>query len=518
MENKAGFDSFRAWSTLAVVIVGTFLSAISSTTISVALPTIMNVFGTNLDGVQWITTVYALVMAIVIPLTPYLSKVFSSERVYIAALFIFTVFSTLCAFSTSLNMMLFFRIMQAIGGGMMAPIGMGMVIALFPVEKRGLAFGVFGIAAMAAPAFGPTIGGYIVQYFGWEYIFYLNLPFGIIAVILALKFFKFGERAPFPRFDIAGFISAALASSLLLYLLGKNQNLNWHDPIYTYMVIIGVGALIFFIANELFSESPLLDLRLLKNRNFSASLFITMITSLVLMGISYTMPVFLQNFRGLTAMESGVVLLPSTLVMALIMPIAGKITDLAGVRGTKWIIAGGIILCSMTTFMISELININSSITSIIILTSIRNIGLGLFMMPARTLGLIEITHRDSQKATSLSTFVTQFASSISVAFVTLVISTQVNVNLTSATSQLTPFNIPFTDTIKNLAANFVSHGLSAEAASSQALTVIYKQIYTENYVLAIQYAVFVTAVIGLVALIVVPLFKSKNKVMLSEE
>ena len=510
MEHEANYDAFRAWSSLAVVIMGTFLSAISATTISVALPTIMNVFGADLNGVQWIITAYALTMAIVIPLAPYLSNVFSSERVYLMAIVIFTSFSVLCAFSWSLHAMLFFRIAQACGGGLMQPIGMGMVIALFPVEKRGVAFGVFGIAAMAAPAFGPTLGGYIVQFLGWEYIFYLNLPFGLMAVLLALKFFQFGQRLPFPRFDVSGFVSAAVASSLILYLLGKNQEINWHNPYYIYMLIIGCGAFVFFIVNELYSDAPLLDLRILKNRNFSLSLVLTVFTSLSMMSAGYVMPIFLQNFKGLTAMQSGEILLPSTVALALLMPIAGRVSDLVGIRGTKWVVAIGLAICAAASFSISSLMNVNASILAIVVLLSVRNIGLGLSMMPSRTIGLIDITPADSQKATAMSSFIMQFSASLSVAFVTLLITHKFNADYAYATSQLTPFNLPFNEALNRLTAFFVSQGLVASDAATQAASTILRTIYVENYALAMQYAIFVTAALGIASLIFVPFFKDK--------
>ena len=512
MAQETTFDASRAWSTLAVVIMGTLLSALSATTVSVALPTIMNVFGATLDSVQWITTAYSLTMAIVIPLTPYLSKVFCDERVYTVALVAFAGCSFLCAFSWSLNAMLVFRIMQAIGGGIMSPIGMGMVLSLFPPEKRGLAFGVFGIAAMAAPAFGPTLGGYIVQYYGWRYIFYVNIPFGVVGFILALRFFKFRKRIPFPYFDISGFISAALASSLILYLLGKNQQIDWADPIYTYMAITGIGAFIFFIFNELYNKEPLLDLRILKDRNFSISLMLTAVQAVMMMSAAYTLPVFLQNFKGLTAMQSGQVLLPSSIVMALLMPIAGRISDIAGDRGTKWVIAVGITICGAATFSFSSLMNINASIVTIIVVSSIRNIGMGMSMMPARTLGLVNIPQEDSQKATSMSTFIMQFSSSLSVAAVTLLITSRFNANYANAAAQITSFNIPFSEAVKNITASLASRGLSIEEATSQAMSAILRNIYIDNYVLAIQYAIFVTAIVGMSALFFVPMFKARQK------
>ncbi len=506
------YDAQRAWSTLIVVILGTLMSILDSTVLSVALPTIMNVFGITLTSAQWITTCYTLTMAIVIPLTPYLSRVFGSEKVYIVAIIVFTISSFLCGFAWNLSSMVIFRVLQALGGGMMSPIGMGMVMTLFPPNKRGLAFGVYGVAAMAAPAFGPTIGGYIVEYLGWRYVFYINIPIGIIAVFLATIFFEYRKRIPFPKFDIKGFVSATIASVFILFLVGENDNIEWDNPMYIYMLIIGIGALIFFIVAELYEEDPLLDLRVFKYRNYTVSTILSIVQFVMMLSISYTMPVFLQGFKGLSAMKAGSVLLPSSLVMAFIMPFAGKITDKVGKSGTKYVIAIGILICGITTIMLSGLISVNSSIRTIIIISSIRNIGLGLSMMPVRTLGLADIPPKDMQKATAMQSFVQQFSSSVVVTMVTYMITSRFNYNYANATSQLSSFNLPLMDAVKTLTQSFMTKGLSATDAQSQALSLILKGIYTDNYILAMQYSIYVCAIIGTMAVFVIPFFKFKKE------
>jgi len=509
---ETNFDASRAWSSLAVVILGTFLSAISATTISVALPTIMNVFGVSLSDVQWVVTGYAMAMAIIIPLAPYLSRVFSSERVYLFAMAIFISFSTLGAFSWSLHAMLLFRIMQAIGGGLMQPIGMGMIVALFPPHKRGVAFGVFGIAAMAAPAFGPTLGGYIVQFFSWHYIFFINLPVGLVGIALGLKFFQFGARIPFPKFDVSGFISATIGSGLLLYLVGKNTEIDWNDPYYVYILIIGVGSLVFFVVNELYSESPLLDLRILKNRNFSVSLVLTVIQMTMLMSVSYVLPVFLQDFKGLSAMHSGQVLLPASLVMAVLMPVAGRISDAVGENGTKVVIALGIALAGSATFFLATKINMSVSIISITMVASIRNVGLGVAMMPARTLGLVNIMPKDSTKATAMSSFIAQFSSSLTVAFVTLMVSNRLNATYAYATSQVTALNTPFNEAVHTLVVNFISKGMSVADATNNAAIMVMQDVYINDYCLAIEHTILIVALVGVIGVLVIPFFKTSKQ------
>jgi len=511
-EEEPPFDAWKAWTISTVVILGILMSMLDSTVVNVTLPTIMSVFNVAMSGVQWISTAYTLSMAIVIPLGPYMSRVFGPERVYMAALAIFTASSFLCGFSWSLNTLIVFRIIQAIGGGVMMPIGMGMVMTLFPPSKRGLAFGVFGVAMTAAPAFGPTLGGYVVDALGWRYVFYINVPIGIVAFFLGTMFFQFIKRNPFPRFDIVGFLSAGIGSSLLLYLLGQNTSIDWTDPKYIYMTILGVGGIVFFLINELLIDEPLLDLRLLKNRNYSVSMILSIIQTLMMMSIAYTTPIFLQDFKGMSAMESGEVLLPSSLVMALFMPIAGRITDMAGPRMTKWVIAIGITICGASTFWMSSLMHIDASITDIIIASSIRNIGLGISMMPVQTMGLFSIPVKDSQRATALQTFIRQYSSSITVALVTFSVTSRFDSNYANAAAQLTPFNQPLNNLIAQLSPMLTAGGVPAGSSSQEVLSLVVGQLYEQNYVLAIQYTIFTFAIVGMFALVMVPFFKIAHK------
>ena len=502
------FNARKAWTVSTVVVLGIFMSMLDSTVTTVALPTVMNVFGVGMTSIQWLTTAYTLSMAVVVPLGPYLSRVFGAEGVFLASLIVFTCGSFLCGFSQSLDMLILFRILQALGGGIMMPIGMGIVMQLFPPSHRGLALGVFGVAMMAAPAFGPTIGGFIVDSLGWRYVFYVNVPIGIAAVLLGFVFFDFVKRQPFPRFDIAGFVSSAIGSGFLLYLLGKADSIDWTNPTYVYIAIAGVGALVFFIVNEIFRDDPLLDLRLLKNRNYSVSLILVTVQQLMMMSVMYTTPIFLQNFRGLTAMQSGEVMLIPSLVMALLMPVAGRVTDIVGEKGTKWVVAAGIVISGSMTLILSTKMTLGASITDVVLYNSLRNIGMGMSMMPVMTLGLFSIPLKDSQNATALQRFIQQFSSSMSTAIVTYMVTSRFNVNYAGATAQLTPFNLPFMAQVNAIASQLAQAGMSAANATQQAMISIVTQLYEQNYVLAIQFTIFLTAIIGIGALVMVPIFK----------
>ena len=252
------------------------MSILDSSIVNIALPKMMAVFGVPLDDAKWILTSYTLALGAIIPLTGYLQEVFGAKRIYMFALAMFTLGSLLCGFSWSNTSMIGFRVIQAIGGGMIMPVGMSIIYQVFPREKIGLALGFWGIAAMAAPAIGPTLGGYIIEKMDWRLIFNVNVPIGIIGVILAGILLKGTERKPFKSFDIIGFLSSTVGIVSILYVLGEGSTIDWGKIQNPILMTLGCLSLILFVVNELTHPDPLLDLRIFKLFDFSISQIITM--------------------------------------------------------------------------------------------------------------------------------------------------------------------------------------------------------------------------------------------------
>ena len=330
MENK-GNDNSNRWLVLFVVIIGTFMSVLDSSIVNIAVPTLMSVFGVDLDKIKWVLTAYTLALGVVIPFTGYLMERYDFKQIYMFALGTFSVGSFLCGLAWSNNTMIIFRIIQALGGGMIMPVGMAVVFSLFPPNERGKALGIWGVAAMVAPAIGPTLGGYLLQTTSWRLLFYINVPIGIAGVILAGTIMKKGPKKPKIAFDYLGFISISISLVSLLYVLGEGT-IDWSNIETQMLITIGCLGMVFFVINELTHDNPLLELRIFKELNFSISQGLSIITTLAMMGGMYVLPLFLQNVRGFTAMETGMIMFPSAIASGIMMPISGALFDKFGAK------------------------------------------------------------------------------------------------------------------------------------------------------------------------------------------
>lgn len=507
MEEKNN-DSFGSWLALGVVIIGTFMSILDSSIVNIALPKMMAVFGVSLDDAKWILTSYTLALGAIIPLTGYLQEIFGAKKIYMFALGMFTLGSLLCGFAWSSTTMIIFRVIQALGGGMIMPVGMSIIYQIFPREKIGLALGFWGIASMAAPAIGPTLGGYIIEKMDWRLIFNVNVPIGIIGVVLAGIILKDTKMKPFKSFDIIGFLSSTVGIVSILYVLGEGSTIDWTKIQNPMLMTLGCLSLVLFVVNELTHPDPLLDLRVLKLFDFSISLIITSVLTLALMGGSYVLPLFLQNVRGYTAMQTGLIMLPSALVVGVMMPISGTIFDKIG---AKPIVIPGLIILGISSYALASAMNMNSSREYIIFITCMRSIGLGLAMMPISTAGMNAVETKLIGRASALNNTIRQISGSLSVTIMTTIIQGRTDYNVLKLSEQITYYNRASNDTISLLTKMFMSAGQPLTVAEGSALGQIYKMLQGQATVDAMGYAVAVTAAIVFVTIILALLMSSKK-------
>ena len=405
------------WVALAVVIVGTFMSVLDSSIVNVAVPKMMTVFGASTDKIQWVVTGYMLVMSIVIPLTGYLGDRFGLKKIYVIALITFTVGSTLCGFAGSTETMIAARVLQGIGGGMIMPVGMAMIYMIVPLEKRGVALGVWGVAAMAAPAIGPPLSGYIVQNLDWRLIFNINIPIGIIGTTLAILLLKETKIVKDKKFDFLGALTSAVGLFTFLLALSEGNSKGWSSIYEIVLFFIASISLLSFVFIELAVEDPLLDLRVLKNTAFSLSLVISAITTIGMYGALFLLPIYMQSIRGYSPMQAGMLSLPMAIVTGIMMPISGSLFDKFG---AKWLTTIGISVLAGASYLLSKL-TLDTSYTSIIMIMMVRGLGMGMSMMPAQAAGMNSIPKNQSSKATALSNTVRQLSGSIGIAILTTV-------------------------------------------------------------------------------------------------
>ncbi|MFL0198589.1 DHA2 family efflux MFS transporter permease subunit [Clostridium sp. WILCCON 0269] len=502
-------DSLYSWLALLVVVIGTFMSILDSSIVNIALPKMMAVFGVSIDDSKWILTAYTLALGAIIPLTGYLQDVFGSKKIYMFALTMFTIGSMLCGFAWNNTSMICFRIIQAIGGGMIMPVGMAIIYEIFPREKIGMALGVWGIAAMAAPSIGPTLGGYIIEKMDWRLIFNVNVPIGIIGVVLAAILLKDSKRAATSRaFDIIGFLSSTIGVVSLLYVLGEWTSIDWGEVRYPVLLILGCLSLVLFVVNELTHPDPLLDLRVFKLFDFSVSQIITCILTLALMGGVYVLPLFLQNIRGYTAMETGIIMLPAAILTGLLMPISGNLFDKIG---AKPIVIPGIIILAISSYHISTLINMNSSREMITLILCVRAVGIGLAMMPISTVGMNAVPKNLIGRASALSNTIRQIAGSLSVTIMSTIIQSRTNYNYLKLSEQITVYNATSNNTISTLTKLYMAEGQSLKTAKASAISMIAQMLEGQATVDAMAYALAVISVIVVLAVILALMMRNKN-------
>ncbi|MDQ0285077.1 EmrB/QacA subfamily drug resistance transporter [Desulfofundulus luciae] len=390
------------------------MSILDGSIVNVAVPKIMAVFGVGTDEIQWVLTAYLLVSGVVIPLSGYLGDVFGYKRMYIFTLAFFTLGSLLCGLSWSNTSLVAARVCQAVGGGMLVPISMGMLFKVVPRGQMGMAMGIWGISAMMAPTIGPTLGGYLADNFSWNMIFFINLPVGLIGMFLAVVFLR---ETPLlkARFDLLGCLLSSAGCFALLLALSEGQDKGWTSQYIVTLLVAAFFSLLMFVLWELGEEDPLLDVRMLANPVFAVSLLTTAVLSIGLFGGLFLMPIFTENLLNLTPTQTGLLLMPAALTSGLMMPISGRLYDKIGAKPLALV---GLSVVAFTTWELHK-INLDISTHWLQMMMMYRSLGMGLAMMPISTAGMEAVPARLSGRASSLNNLVRQVAASFGIAIFT---------------------------------------------------------------------------------------------------
>jgi len=316
------------WGVMGIIMLGTIMAVLDSSIVNVALPHMMATFGVDREQIEWVATGFMMTSAVVMPLVGWLTNRISYKTLYLCGLLVFTAASAACAMAWSYESLIAARILQAVGGGTMQPIGMAIVAELFEPHERGKALGIWGMGIMAGPAIGPTLGGYLTDAYGWRTIFSVNLPVGALTLLAGMIVMgplraRGGRRA----FDLFGYVFLSMALIAGLTALSNGQIKGWHSDYIRVCEAITVVGLVMFIAVELAVEHPLLDLHLFLIRNYLLSLLLAIFRAIGLFGSIFLFPIFLQNLMGYTPVQAGIWMLPNALAVGLTMPLAGRLAD-----------------------------------------------------------------------------------------------------------------------------------------------------------------------------------------------
>jgi DHA2 family multidrug resistance protein len=414
---KSDQDIYK-WQVLGIVMVGTLMSALDSSIVNVSIPAIMADFGANLDDIEWVITSYMLAFAALMPLTAWLRDRIGHKSLYIASLFVFTAGSLFCGLAWNLPSMIAARVIQAIGGGAITPTGMAMITETFEPHERGKALGYWAMGAVMGPAFGPTIGGYLTKGFGWPSIFLVNLPIGIIGILFATKILRPDKppQSDHRPFDAAGFTFLAVFLVSFLLAMSKGEVEGWGSSYIVTCVAFALVGLTGFLLVEFQVKDRIMDLQLLADPVFAACFLMTAVRSLALYGGTFLLPIFMQNFKGFDEVQSGLILLPGSLIMGLLMPIGGKLGDMMSPRILALL---GFALLGWFFFEYRHL-DLDTSNWGLIYPTIIRGVGVALLVAPLAATAMNAVPKRKAGMASSMLNIVQQVGGSMGIAILSL--------------------------------------------------------------------------------------------------
>jgi EmrB/QacA subfamily drug resistance transporter len=396
---------------LIAIIMGLFMVILDGTAVNVALPKLSGEFNSTLSVLQWTVTGYALANAAVIPLAGWLSDRFGAKQIFLFSVAFFTIGSLLCAIATNPTQLIVYRIIQGIGGGMVMPIAMAFVYRLAPPDKVGAVMGIMGVPILLAPALGPLLAGYLVDYASWNWIFLINLPIGIIALVIGIRSLPAIKRQSVAALDKLGMLLAPIAFAALSYGVSEGVN-GWSSTKTITGLSIGVVALILFIIVELRQKQPMLELRVFRSLDFSKAIVIQWISQIALFGTMFMIPLFLQQAKGLSAFDTGLIMLPQALAAGIFMPIAGALFDKIGARP---LVMSGMAIVTGAAYMLTQ-ISSTAANSELILPLVLLGAGMGLSMMPLNTHLIQAAPQNLVGRVTSLTNAAQQVMTSFAVA------------------------------------------------------------------------------------------------------
>lgn len=402
---------------LIAMLLGSFSVILNNIMLNVSLPTFMHEFNIDAVTAQNVVVAYMIPMMITISLCSYLSDLFGRKWVYAAGIVFFLIGSILGTFSWSFNSIIFSRIVQGSGAGLVMPLSIVILFSYFSKKERGFVSGLWGVAVMLAPAIGPTIGGLILQFSSWEMLFSVNIPSGLFCLAATFYFVQDDKVRKRVGFDTIGFITISIG--IIALVIGVNRIHNgWGDGggVTIALLAIGMIGLVYFIWNELHTSVPLIDIRILTNKVFTSSIVLVAVCTMCLFSSALLIPLLLQEVLHFNALTTGMVLFPQGIMMGIAMTIGGRILDRYGV---KYILPIGLMMLTTVTFVLGTSLS-ESNLLALVILLIFRGIGIGFINTPAETAGLNALENSQVSRAMSINNFVRQLTGTLTITLFTM--------------------------------------------------------------------------------------------------
>jgi len=396
----------------ALLLAGSFIAILNQTLMITAIPPIMDEMNISANTAQWLTTVFMLVNGVMIPITAFLIERFTTRQLFMTAMSVFTVGTIVGGLAPNFIILLVGRIIQSAGAGIMLPLMQTVFLLIFPVNKRGAAMGYIGLVISFAPAIGPTLSGWVTSHYSWRFLFLLILPLAILIIFIAYFILRNVTELTYPKLDIPSIILSSVGFGGLLFGFSSAGNYGWDSGRTIAILAVGVLTLTVFITRQLRMRQPMLEFRVFKYNTFTITTVIGMISFLGLIGSETLIPLYMQNMRDFTAMESGLVLLPGALISGLMSPITGRIFDRIGARLLAIV---GLVIMTAATFAFGFL-GTATTLTFLIVLYAIRMFGFSMVMMPVTTAGLNQLPRKLIPHGAAMNNTMRQIAASVGTA------------------------------------------------------------------------------------------------------
>jgi DHA2 family multidrug resistance protein len=499
------------WIIAISVMLGTFMEVLDTTVVNVSLPHIAGSLSATPDEATWVLTSYLVSNAIVLPLTGWLANQFGRRRILLISVTGFTFFSFLCGIAPNLPALIIFRIFQGATGGGLQPLSQAILLEAFPPEQRGKAMAFWALGIVVAPMLGPVLGGWITDSYSWRWLFYINLPIGVAAVIMASLFIfdppyiKRGQGGV----DYWGIGFLALGIGALQVMLDKGQEEDWFASHFIMvLMVLAICGLLFFVIREVMTSNPVVHLRVFKVRTYTTGVFLMTVLGFVLYGSTVLIPLWLQTLMGYSALEAGMAMLPRGMGSFLFMPIVGILMNKIEPRK---LLAAGLVICAYSLYLLSRL-NLNAGYWDIFWPQLLQGSSLGLLFVPLTTVTNDPIPRHEMGNATSLFNLMRNIGASIGIASVTTIVArhTQAHTNdLTQFISALNPAARATFESMKNM---FMSRGMDATTASNQAYAAMFGMVQQQAAMMSYIDAFFLLAILFIAMLPLILLMKRPTK------
>lgn len=499
------------WLVALTVMFPTLIEIVDMSIVNVSLGNIRGSLSAGIDESTWVITSYLVANAIIIPISGWLSRFFGRKRYLIFSIALFTFSSFMCGSAWSLSSLIFFRIIQGIAGGALQPISQAILFETFPSEQRGMAMAIFGIGIMFGPIIGPLMGGWITDNWSWPWIFYINVPIGILSIIMVLFFIvdpAYMKQMKM-KIDYMGILLLVTGIGCLQVILDLGQRRDWFaSDLISWLAVISFTSLVIFIVVELFfAEHPVVNLRLFKNISFSTGNIVMFFVFFNLFGSIVLLPIYLQTLMGYTAFLAGLVLGPGGIATMVAMPVAGRLITKINPKG---ILGFGIIICAYSTHLMSRF-NLGADFYSIALPRFVLGIGMGFTVIPLMTLAFSTIKKEEMGNATAIFNLLRNLGGSFGVAFVTTMIARRSQFHQVHLVEHLTPFDTSYQITASHASQFLQQRGLDISASQQGGLNALYGQLLKQASMLSFNDAFHILSIL-LICTLPLLLFMSREK------